>query len=243
MDKLAQIRESEVRGVLAALVDCGQIKVASAEDFDILASAVADNIGTSYSVDDIASVTADLIGGSVKTAEGQHETACMAALGELLMLKTANEIDDETFAYAAEPLLKEAVSIRGAWGSAKDTGRQLLDLDSADAAKSIRGGLSSAKQYLKDGFTFKGIRDAAEKRNAAESYRKNVRRLVSDKDAIGSTEARNQLRKNFKGRVGTPDERKLTRGLGQAALAYGSAAAGLGGASYLGKKLYDKYAD
>lgn len=243
MDKLAQIRESEVRGVLAALVDCGQIKIASAEDFDNLASAVADNVGTSYSVDDIASVTAELLGGSVKTAEEQHETACMAALGELLMMKTADEIDDETFASAVEPLLKEAVSIRGALGKAKDMGRGLLDLDSADAAKKIRGGLSVAKQYFKDGFALKGIRDAAEKRKAAESYRKNVQRLVSDKDAIGSVAARNQLRKNFKGRVGTPDERKLTRGLGQAALAYGSAATGLGGAGYLGKKLYDKYAD
>ncbi len=56
LDKLAQleaVRESEVRGCLAAFVDSGIMKVASEEDFDAISSAVAQNIGIDYDIDTI----------------------------------------------------------------------------------------------------------------------------------------------------------------------------------------------
>ncbi len=127
LDKLAQIsavRDSEVRGCLAAFVDSGIMKVASEEDFDALSSAVAANIGLDYDIDTIYKTASYLLGeGQEKTAAEQHNAACMAALGELLMMKTAGQIDDATFTSEAHELMKVAkneVAVMDGWNKKKN---------------------------------------------------------------------------------------------------------------------------
>ena len=152
MDKLAQIRDSEVRGVLAAFVDNGLIKCASREDFDNLAEAVSANVGYDYDINTIADVTDALLSDdNVKTAGEQDDEGadegiadCMSAIGELYMRKTAGEIDDITFEEAADDLLKEAGVV--------DT-----------LMKRIRPSRSArAKKYLKNKF-----KNGSKARNAA----------------------------------------------------------------------------
>lgn len=124
LDKLAQIakvRESEVRGCLAAFQDAGILKTASAEDFDVLTHAVASNLGIDYDIDTIYKTAAFILGGPVEeaasaeapAAEPQEKTAAddsarMAAIGELFMKKVAGSIDDETFTKELAPLMKKA---------------------------------------------------------------------------------------------------------------------------------------
>ena len=114
MDKIAALaKEAEVRGVLAAYVDQGLLKVASAEGFDALSGAVAQNLSDSgYTIADIATVTDQLLAGAgnEKIAAELEDTARMAALGELLMKKMAGEIDTPTFAEEAAYLAKEAAN-------------------------------------------------------------------------------------------------------------------------------------
>ena len=116
LDKLAQlsaVRESEVRGCLAAFVDSGIMKVASEEEFDALSSAVADNIGLDYDIDTIYKTAAYFMDDNQeKTAEEFDDTAYKAALGELLLMKTAGQIDDDTFASEYEALTKEAANAK-----------------------------------------------------------------------------------------------------------------------------------
>lgn len=129
LDKLAQIaavRESEVRGCLAAFHDAGILKTASAEDFDTLTHAVASNLGIDYGIDTIYKTAAFILGGvteepaqPVEKAPAQEktaadETARMAAIGELFMKKVAGSIDDETFTKELAPLMKKAEEEVGA---------------------------------------------------------------------------------------------------------------------------------
>ena len=58
---------------------------------------------------------------------------------------------------------------------------------------------------------------------------------------VTGTRAARRVRQDALGTVGTKAERSRTRGLGQAAAAYGLAGAGLGGAAYGAKKLYDRF--
>lgn len=118
MDKIATlVKEAEVRGVLAGLVDAGHLKVASYEDLEALTSAVSSCLDQNYDLDDVLSKTAEVLDylenedGIEKEAGEIDETAVMAAFGELSMMKMAGQIDDETFAAAAEELgfqVKEA---------------------------------------------------------------------------------------------------------------------------------------
>lgn len=112
MEKIAELaKEAEVRGVLAAFVDQGLLKVASTDDFDQLAAKVASIVADDgYTIEDIAGATASLQGGgdTEKTAAEQEDTARKAALGELLMMKMAGEIDDQTFTNEAGLLVTAA---------------------------------------------------------------------------------------------------------------------------------------
>lgn len=112
MEKIAEMaKEAEVRGVLAAFVDQGLLKVASAEAFDELAGKVAAVIAPDgYTIEDIAAATDSLLtsGFSEKTAAEQDDTARKAALGDLLMMKMAGEIDDATFSKEAGLLVTAA---------------------------------------------------------------------------------------------------------------------------------------
>lgn len=124
LDKLAQlaaVRESEVRGCLAAFHDAGILKTASAEDFDTLSHAVASNIGIDYDIDTIYKTAAFLLNGAQEQVEAtvpasshdQEKTASsksdsMAAIGALFMQKVAGKIDEATFARVIGPLMKQA---------------------------------------------------------------------------------------------------------------------------------------
>lgn len=104
MDKLAELaKEAEVRGVLAAYVDSGLLKVASAQEFDTLSAAVAQTLNNDgYSVEDIAAATDRLLsGGQEKAAADIEDTARKAALGELLLQQMDGSIDGPTFAKEA----------------------------------------------------------------------------------------------------------------------------------------------
>lgn len=120
MEKLAKIRDMEVRGALAALVDTGLVKCASREEFDKLASDVADRVGFEYSIDSIVDATSAVLeGGSEKTAAmtksaaDDYASQCYASLGELLLMKTAGQVDDQTFVAGADILMKEAALAEG----------------------------------------------------------------------------------------------------------------------------------
>jgi len=115
MDKMAElVRDSEVRGALAAFVDTGLMKVASADEFDAVCNDVCKVIGASdYNIQKVAQI-ADAV--MQKRAEGVEKTASLekdaqaskAALGELFLMKTAGQIDNETFVATARELMKTA---------------------------------------------------------------------------------------------------------------------------------------
>ena len=100
MDKMAfAVRNAEVRGALAAFVDADLIKCASTSDFDALAERVASDIPEmDYTLDDIAAATQLALSGEnrEKTA-AEHSSDVKAALGELMLMKVAGEIDRATF--------------------------------------------------------------------------------------------------------------------------------------------------
>ena len=152
MDKLAElVRDSEVRGAVAAFVDLGLVKVASQEAFDALVDAICQGIGDEdYDLQKVASLTEALLAepqnekqekkasigttvgtqlmvnkygvdnakegmsGLPKTAsEDTQETddiAKKAALGELLQMKVAGQIDEKSFVEAASSLLEKDAS-------------------------------------------------------------------------------------------------------------------------------------
>lgn len=125
MNKIAQIRNQEIRGTVAALVDAGLVKCASNEEFDVIANAVNEKLANNaYDLADIVEATSLVVEGpAVKTAEEapvmykeaalQHESNCFAALGELLLMKTAGQISDEDFVSEADFLMKAAAEAAG----------------------------------------------------------------------------------------------------------------------------------
>ncbi len=214
MYKLAeQVKEAEVRGCVAAFVDAGLVKVAGQGAFDELCAVVADNIGDDYNLEKVAAVTEAVLGGAGQTKVAA-ETARNAALGELLMLKTAGQIDDETFRQSAAELIKmgeplalpESTSkARSPWAvKAKFRGEDILD--------GIKG-------------AFKGddLRRAWGMREELKGLRGNRESVLNPLKA--------QVRK------------EIAKGALKSGLAYGGAASALAGGAYLGKKLYDKYAN
>lgn len=212
MNKFAAMaKEAEVRGVLAAFIDGGLMKIASAEEFDALSADVADNLGDTYTIDDVAQVTNALLSGNTKTAEECDHTARMAALGELLTMKVAGEIDETTF-------VKEAASLQGGWEAAKQLGR-----------------------YLKGGFSGEKLR-AASKANKVHAAQRDLLKGRKQSWKSGPIRA-TQVDPNVGAELAIlpPQKKSYDSGLRQAAAAYGLAGAGLGGAGYLGKSLYDKY--
>lgn len=108
MNKFAsQVKEAEVRGAMAAFIDAGLVKVAGQAAFDELCGVVADNIGYDASLNDIAAVTEQVLSGDMqKTA--QDEMAIKAALGDLLMQKTAGLISNTAYKREAGKLMKMA---------------------------------------------------------------------------------------------------------------------------------------
>lgn len=98
MDKLAElVRDSEVRGAMAAFVDLDLVKVASQEAFDVLVDAVCQKIGDGeYDLQKVASVTEELLSESEQEVgtgeEGQEKTAL---LGTTIGAARASNLSDE----------------------------------------------------------------------------------------------------------------------------------------------------
>lgn len=111
MQKLAaQVKEAEVRGCMAAFVDAGLVKVANQQGFENLCDAVTNCLPDNYDLQTVADATDYVLSGGTmqKTAAEKHDVACKAALGELLMMKTAGQIDNATFVREAGTLMKMA---------------------------------------------------------------------------------------------------------------------------------------
>ena len=136
MNKIASlVKEAEVRGVLAGLVDGGHLKIASVEDLEALTEVVSGAVeGYDYDLNTILSKTAEVIeyleneGQDKEASEDEvDETAVMAAFGELSMMKMAGEIDDETFEKEASKLtaVRDALAVAGS--KAKGLGKKVLD--------------------------------------------------------------------------------------------------------------------
>lgn len=80
MDKLAElVRDSEVRGAIAAFVDLGLVKIAGQEGFDALVDAVCQGIGDeAYDLQKVASLTEEIL--SEPENEEQEKTAGFGAV-------------------------------------------------------------------------------------------------------------------------------------------------------------------
>lgn len=92
MDKFAElVRDSEIRGAMAAFVDLGMVKVASQEEFDGLVEAVCQGIGDEdYDLQKVASLTEEVL--STPKAEEQEKTAL---LGTVIGAARAGNLSDE----------------------------------------------------------------------------------------------------------------------------------------------------
>ena len=111
MDKIVElIKEAEVRGVLAAFVDAGLVKVAGQEAFDKLAAAVCRKLGEEdYTLEKVAQVTEAVLQHPGNQAVGSGAPAgkndIRMQLGELMLSKAAGSIDSAAFVKEASALL------------------------------------------------------------------------------------------------------------------------------------------
>lgn len=105
MNKTAMLKEAEVAGVLAAFTDAGMMPKYASEDFDYLTEKVAENLGDTYTVNDVAYVTDALLkqageyddGYMDKTAEEMLAEVASPAIGTAYLAKMAGEISDDQF--------------------------------------------------------------------------------------------------------------------------------------------------
>ena len=238
------VRSLEVRGSLAAMGDLGLIKCASSEEeINDLTEKVASVIPEyGYTTEDILdAATYFTSGGYEKTASEQYESDIKEALGELLLMKVAGDIDTETFQQEADPLVKEAISLKGIVGKARTFGKNLYNMDHKAMGAYLKAKGTAAKDYLKGGFKAEKLRAARKNQQNYAAYEADIAsRLNGSRGARVSKRLDSHLQKKYD--VKPAEERSILRGLGQAAASYGLAGAGLAGAGYGGKKLYDKYA-
>lgn len=214
MDKLAQqVKMADVTGCEAAFVRLGLVKVASDEEFNQLCENVCNALGDAdYDLDKIAAVTMQVQGAGAaplkKAASANNapnEAARNAALGELLLMKTAGQIDDATFRQEAEGLMKMAMP---------------------------------GMQALRNGAGWVGNQAAA----AGNSF-VNALKGRDIRSGIGALKARSIANNAGRKALLRSGLKEILAGAGKGAAAYGTIGAGLGGAGYLGKSLYDKYAE
>lgn len=104
MDKTAMLKEAEVAGVLAAFTDAGMMPKLASEGFDYLTEKVAENLGESYTVEDVATVADALLkeASMDKTAEEVFAEIASPAIGSAYLAKMAGEITDDQFEEFAE---------------------------------------------------------------------------------------------------------------------------------------------
>lgn len=163
MNKIASlVKEAEVRGVLAGLVDGGHLKIASAEDLEALTEVVSGAVeGYDYDLNTILSKTAEVMealeneGQDKEASEDEvDETAVMAAFGELSMMKMAGEIDEESFE-------KEAANLKaimeGAKAGAKSIGGKIKEIATGSRIKPLMDSVKSTKKRVGE-FTEAGVK-------------------------------------------------------------------------------------
>lgn len=105
MNKTAMLKEAEVAGVLAAFTDAGMMPKFASEGFDYLTEKVAENLGDSYTVNEIAYVTDALLKQAAaydepymdKTAEELFADIVSPAIGAAYLAKMAGEITPAQF--------------------------------------------------------------------------------------------------------------------------------------------------
>jgi len=206
-----EVKQAEVRGCIAAWIDAGQIKVASEGAFEDLCSKVAANLSDDYDLQKVAAVTEAVLSGGIKKTASQ-ETARNAALGELLLMKTAGQIDDATFVKTAQELMK----IGGT------SAREMADMYRAEG-RQIPGRLARAE----------GLEEAMiEEGRKVKGYGTDAVGPRANKPKISLLDRAKKSGRNF---VDFAGKHKMPLGIGAGAL-------GAAGAAYLGKQLYDKYA-
>lgn len=108
MDKVAMVKQAEVTGVIAGLVDAEYIKLASAEDFDTVCEVVANNISDKdWTFDEVVEKTAEVMdevykiyeeNGSIKKEANEKELSeseIMAEIGALTLAKEAGDVSED----------------------------------------------------------------------------------------------------------------------------------------------------
>ena len=131
MIKTAQARESEIRGVLAAMVDGGLIEIDTPENFSKVAAEVNYRTPGDYDIDTIFGVVDGLLqeveSGQTKTAEVEDVAEApeadnfLSALGSLTLTKVAGQISEADFDKAVLAICKEAGV------NAVDTGKAIVE--------------------------------------------------------------------------------------------------------------------
>jgi len=165
MEKLAMIKQAEVNGVMAALLETELVKVASEEDFDAVTSCITDGLSDDYDMEEVLAKTAEVLdeyyalceegeeAGEVKkeaSEEGVDETAVMAAIGELTLAKVAGDISEEDYDAEVEKLAGAKFdALKNLGKSAKGKASNLgAFLSSGAKGKGIKQGFGKAKGNL-----------------------------------------------------------------------------------------------
>ena len=157
MDKVAMVKQAEVNGVIAGLVDGGYVKLASEDDFNMVCEAVAGNVSDEWDFNEVIEKTAavmeevnaiyEQIEADAGVADGLRkdasETDLLAAYGELTLKKQAEEIDDETYQAEATKLQKALAATKAGAGKAvdatKDGAGKALGMLKANKGKVVAG--------------------------------------------------------------------------------------------------------
>ena len=250
MDKIAMVKQAEVSGALAALVDEGIVKVASVEDFEGIAQVISENLPEQYDANDFFAKTAEVMdkvyaiyeGASVEEDEGVEKVA------EESMDKVAEEDVLATIGIFA--LQKEAGEITAEEFQEKTAGLAEVLLSAGKNINKVTGAVSKGAGKVKDGAGWisekAGLKALKEKALSSESGAKAIKKLKDGSEYVKGGFKAKKLRQALKGTQlakrapGTMEAPSLAPGVKQLMAAYGTAGAGVAGAGYGGKKLYDR---
>jgi hypothetical protein len=159
MDKVAMVKQAEVNGVIAGLVDGGYVKLASEDDFNMVCEAVAGNVSDEWDFNEVIEKTAAVMeevnaiyeqieagAGAPEDLEKEastDEVDLLAAYGKLTLMKQAEEIDDETYQTEATKLQKAMAATKAGAGKAVDATKagagKALGLLKANKGKVVAG--------------------------------------------------------------------------------------------------------
>ena len=144
------VKQAEVSGALAALVDEGIVKVASVEDFEDIAQVISENLPEQYDADDFFAKTAEVMDEVYVIYEGANdgmdkvaEEDALAYIGVLALQKEAGEITQEEF-------VKEAGAAAEIGARAPGMVADFLGAGAKATGKAIRGGVGRAANYIRD---------------------------------------------------------------------------------------------